>query len=407
MRRLVLVQLAIFAMIAAVVMPFGVRYVAGPQGFRTPMTLTAAMTDAFGLTAGTSVTVRGVQVGTVDNVWLEADGTAMVRLAIDPDIRIPRDAILTVGMGTAAGIQSVDILPQTDSGPYLTSGDRIAAPADRQPVQMDRIMGDTAQLVKNIDVQAVRDVGTELSNAFEGLGPSLATLIDTGSDLSGRIRRQAGRLQPLIDGTAELVTTMAAQSDPFVRGMGASARLATQLDGSGPVFLYLTDRSPASLHSLQRVFDTYRGTFGATLANLATVTPIISDRSESLRAGLSAIPQGLRDLTSIVKDDATGQTRADFSLIATQGPVCNYDVDRRAIGDISPTEPNLVMYCPPAPDMGMRGATNAPRPNDLGLQNSQTPGHPIGPEVVNDPVKIPTLAQLVYKWRSILKGGPQ
>ncbi len=84
--------------------------------------------------------------------------------------------------------------------------------------------------------------------------------------------------------------------------------------------------------------------------------------------------------------------------------MCNYDVDRRAIGDVSPTEPNLVMYCPPAPDMLMRGAVNAPRPNDLGLQNSQTPPDiRSDPKVVNDPVKIPTLAELAYKWRSILK----
>lgn len=407
MKRLVVVQLAIFAAIAAIVIPFGVRYVAGPQGFRTPMMLTATMTDAFGLTPGTSVTVRGVQVGTVEGVWLDHDGIAMVRLAIDPGTQISRDAVLTVGMGTAAGIQSVDILPQSDTGPYLASGDTIAAPADRQPVQMDRIMSDTAQLVKGVDVQAVRDVGTELSSAFDGLGPGLATLIDNGADISQRIQHQSAQLQLLIDGTADLVTTMAAQGNPFVRGMAASARLANQLDGSGPVFLHLTDRSPAALNSLQRVFDTYQGTFGATLANLATIAPVIGDRTDSLQAGLSSIPQGLRDLTSIVKKDATGQTRADFALIATQGPVCNYDVDRRAIGDVSPTDPNLVMYCPPAPDVGMRGAVNAPRPNDLGMQNSQTPGHPIGPEVVNDPVKIPTLAQLVYKWRSILKGGPQ
>ncbi|MGV0688452.1 MCE family protein, partial [Mycolicibacterium thermoresistibile] len=186
------------------------------------------------------------------------------------------------------------------------------APADRQPIQMDRIMGDTAQLVKGIDTRAVQSVGTELSNAFEGLGPDLAMLIDNASDMSARIRNQTGQLQPLIEGTAELVTAMAGESDPFVRGMGASARLANQLDGSGPAFLYLTDHSPAALSSLQRVLDTYQGTFGATLANLATVTPIIGDRTDSLQSGLSTIPKGLQDLTSIVKVDATGQTRADF-----------------------------------------------------------------------------------------------
>lgn len=400
MRRLVLVQLLMFAVIAAVVVPFGVRYVAGPQGFHSPMMLHATMTDAFGLTAGTSVTVRGVQVGTVSDVYLDPDGHARVRLAIDPDTRIPRDSALTVGMGTAAGIQSVDILPDTADGPYLSDGDEIAAPAGRQPVQMDQVMADAAELVAGIDVDSVRAVGGELSDSFTGLGPSLATLIDTGADISGRIREQSGQLARLIDGTAELVTTMAGQGDAFVAGMGAGARLAAQLDDSGPVLVYLTDHSPATLGSVQRVLDTYRGTFGATLANLATVTPVIADRHESLQTGLTAIPRGLNDLTSIVKKD-----RADFALIATQGPVCHYDVQRREIGDVTPVQPDLVMYCPPAPDMQMRGAANAPRPNDLGLQNSRQPGEIIGPPVVKDPVLVPTLAELVHKWRHILKGN--
>jgi len=400
MNRLVITQLSIFAVIAAVVMPFGVNYVAGSGGLRTPMYLNATMVDAFGLTAGTSVTVRGVQVGTVDRVQLGADGAAQVTLALDAQTQIPRDAVMTVGMGTAAGIQSVDIMPNRDGGPYLRSGDTIAAPADRQPVQMDAVMTDAARLVKNIDPQAVSVVGAELSDAFDGLGPNLAAMIDNADDISRRVRNQIPGLSALIDGTADLVTTMAANRGSFTAGMHASSRLATQLDGSGPVFLYLTEHSPATLNSLQRVLDTYRGTFGATLANLATVAPIIADRTDALSTGLTAIPKGLADLTSIVKGD-----RADFALVATQGPVCNYDVNRRAIGDVSPVQPNLVMYCPPAPDMQMRGAVNAPRPNDLGMQNEQIPGSPIGPPVVDDPVKIPTLAQIVYKWRNILKGN--
>ena len=400
MRRLVLIQLAMFLAIAAVVVPFGVTYVAGPRGLRTPMTVQASMIDAFGLTEGTSVTVRGVQVGVVDGVELAKDG-ARIRLAIDPDVRIPSNSVLTVGMGTAAGIQSVDILPSTSEGPYLRSGDTIAAPADRQPAQMDRIMMEGAELIDTVDPAAVALVGAELSESFSGLGPDLATLIDNGADIAGRMRAQSGQLRALLEGTAELVTTMAGQRDAFPAGMRASARLAKQLDASGPVLVHLTDRSPAALANVQRVLDTYSGTFGATMANLATALPIISDRTDALATGLVAIPEGLADLTSIVKGN-----RADFSLIATQGPVCDYDVDRRTIGDVSPTEPSLVMYCPPAPDMQMRGAVNAPRPNELGSQGSQRPGVPIGPEVVQDPMKIPTLAELVFKWRSILKGMP-
>lgn len=404
MRRLVLVQMLMFLAIAAVVVPFGVQFVAGPAGLRTPITLYATMTDAFGLTKGTSVTVRGVEIGSVDDVRLGRDGAARITLAIRPGSQIPRDSVMTVGMGTAAGIQSVDILPQSNDGPYLQAGDTIAAPADQQPVQMDRLMQDAAQLVKGIDAAAVGSVSDELSDSFTDLGPHLASLIDNGANLSARMRDRTGQLQPLIDGTTELVTAMAGQGGSFVRGMGASAQFTTALDNSGPVFLYLTDHSPDALDSVRTVMDTYRDTFGATLANLATVAPIIGDRSESLATGLVSIPDGLNGLASIVKGD-----RADFALVATQGPVCVHDVDRRAIGDVNPIEPNLVRYCPPSPDMQMRGAVNAPRPNDLGMQNWQDPGGVVGPPVVADPIKIPTLAEIVYKWRMILRGndGPR
>lgn len=400
MSRLVLVQLVMFAVIAAVVVPFGITYVAGPRGLITPITINADMTDAFGLNAGTSVTLRGVQVGVVDEVELTPDG-ARIRLALDPDTRVPSSSVLTVGMATAAGIQSVDILPDTAEGPFLQSGDSIAAPADRQPMQMDQLMVQASALAETVDPDAVARVGAELSESFDGLGPELATLIDNGSTIAAGMRSQTGELRELITGTARLVTTMAAQRDAFPAGMRASARMVSQLDASGPVFVHLTDQSPAALANLQRVLDQYSGTFGAMLANLATAMPVISDRSDALATGLVAIPEGLSDLASIVKGD-----RADFSLVATQGPVCDYDVDRRAIGDLSPREPSLVMYCPPAPDMQMRGAANAPRPNDLGLGGSQIPGVPIGPDVVDDPMKIPTLAELVFKWRSVLKGMP-
>lgn len=400
MRRLVLVQLVMFLVIAAAVIPFGVRYVVGAQGFTDPIRLHATMADAFGLTPGTSVTVRGVQVGTVSDVRLEADGLAWITLDIDSGTQIPADSIMTVGMGTAAGIQSVDILPSRTDGPFLSSGDQIAAPADRQPVQMGQVMQDAAGLIGTIDVDSVRTVGAELSDAFTGLGPSLASLISDSATLSNQIATQTPQLTRLLDGTTALVTTMAARRDAFVAGMSASARLAVQLDESGPVLVHLTEKSPEALQRIQALFDKYSGTFGATLANLAVVTPIIGDRSDSLANGLVTVPLGLSDLTSIVKGD-----RADFALIATQGPICDFEVDRRIIGDVSPSQPNLAMYCPPAPNQQMRGPVNAPRPNDLGLQNYQTPGVTIGPEVVADPMRIPTAAELIAKWRDILKGG--
>ncbi|TQF68814.1 MCE family protein [Rhodococcus spelaei] len=431
MRRLVVVQLILFALTSAIVIPFGINYVLGPQAFGDPIRVHSQMADALGLTAGTSVTYRGVTVGKVASVSLAPDvGGARVDFDLDPGTRIPRDSVARVGMGTAAGIQNVDIFPNTGEGPFLGNGDELAAPADKQPVQMSQMMLQASRLVDGIDPTAVSDLGTELGASFDGLGPAIAGIIDNGDTLSAQLSAQTPMLKSLLDRTASLVSAMAGQSDSFVRGTSAARNFTEQLDTSAPVLVYLADTSPQALGNAQQLFDRYHDTFGALLANLVTVEPIISDRTGALASGLTDIPKGLGRLGSIVTGD-----RANFTLVATQGPVCNYDTVRRAVGDVSPattfpeaspatqptfpeaspatpptfpeaspaTPPNLTYYCPPGKNIAQRGARNAPRPNDLGLQNATTPGTVIGPPVVDDPILVPTGVEALNYWKKLLE----
>ncbi|MDI9916534.1 MlaD family protein [Rhodococcus sp. IEGM 1379] len=406
MKRLALVQLVLFAITAIVVIPFGIVYVVGPQGLGDHIRLHASMSDAFGLTKGTGVTYRGVQVGKVSDVALDpSTRSARIELSLGGDTEIPSDSIAKVTMGSAAGIQNVDIYPQADRGPYLEDGDEIAMPADQQPVQMSQLMLQASDVLEGIDPQAISDIGTELDKSFNGLGPSLRTMIDNGGTLSAQLNDQSTELAALLSRTSTLVDSMAGQSDSFVRGMSAAKNFTQQLDSNAPVLIYLTDHSPAALTSAQQLFDKYHNTFGAVLANLVAVAPIIADRTNALETGLVTIPEGLAKLASIVNGD-----RADFALVATQGPVCNYDTPRHEVGDLSPASPSLALYCPPGNDLVQRGAQNAPRPDNLGLQNSTIPGTPIGPPIVPDPILIPTGVDALNYWRMMLEGlgnGPR
>lgn len=392
-----MIQFLIFLAIGAVVVPFGVDFIAGPQGLGKNLTLHAHMDDAFGLTVGTGVSVRGVDVGTVSAVRVSTSG-ADIDLVIR-DVDIASSSIMQVTMASMAGIQSVDIIPTTDAPPFLRDGDTIAAPADKQPKQMDAIIADAAKLLRTMGPGSMSTISNEMYAAFADDSDSLNTLLGNSATLAALVRRNAPVLRGLLGDMLDVLGAMNNQRANFESGMRSMASFTDQLDASQPVFVYLLDHSPAALTKAQNLFDKYRGTFGGVLANLATVEPIISDRNAALATGLKTIPQGLYDLRSIVKNG-----RADFALIGTQGPVCMfYDEPRRTVGDLTPSAPNLTRYCPPGNGYGQRGAVNAPRPNDLGTTDWKSAGRPSGPAAVTDPVLVPNGAELLQWWQLLLE----
>ncbi|CAJ0557501.1 unnamed protein product, partial [Mesorhabditis spiculigera] len=259
--------------------------------------------------------------------------------------------------GDRSRIQNVDIYPNTDHGPYLRDGDEIAMPADQQPVQMSQLMLQASGVLEGIDPQAISDIGTELGNSFNGLGPSLATMIDNGGTMSAQLNDQSTELAALLSRTSTLVDSMATQSDSFVRGMAAAKNFTEQLESNAPVLIYLTDHSPAALNSAQQLFDKYHNTFERSW-------PI---SSLSHRSSPTAQTPSKPGLSRFLKSKS---------------------------GDV----------LSPADDLVQRGAQNAPRPNDLGLQNSTVPGTPIGPPVVADPILVPTGVDALNYWRLMLEG---
>lgn len=393
-------QFVLFLIISAIVIPYGINFIAGPEGFGSKLRLYAVMEDALGLSEGTGVTVRGVDVGTVASARLNADGPgARVELVMHGDTKIPRDSYMQVTMASMAGIQSVDIVTGADRGMYLKDGDTIAAPADKQPMQMDTLIAEASKVLKTFHAGSVATVTTELASAFGENPEALNTLIANSAGMARLVRENAPLLRGLLGDWLDILTAMDDTRSSFETGMRSMATFTDQLNSAQPTFVYLLDQSPAGLDRATELFDKYRGTFGGVLANLVAVEPIIADRNQSLKSGLTTIPKGLFDLRSIVKNN-----RADFALIGTQGPVCMfYDEPRRAVGDLSPSNPNLTRYCPPGNTYAQRGAVNAPRPNDLGRQNWKSPGGVSGPPVPQDPVLIPNGAELLQMWSELLE----
>ena len=278
-------------MVSAIVIPVGINYIAGPEGFGAKLRSHAQMQNAFGLTAGTGVTLRGVDVGTVSSSSLDPDGAgARVDLVLRGGTRVPADSFLQITMASMAGIQSVDIIPSSDDGPYLSDGDSIAAPAEKQPLQMDQIIGEAAKVLRDLPR---RIGGDHRRRALPGVrfrrraAGCWWPIRRPWRSWSRPMHRCCGILTEWLD----VLDAMGATTGTFELGWPRRRRSPTSSMRTSRRSFYLLDLLARALTHAQQLFDKYRGTFGGVLANLVVVEPIISDRSASLQTGLKAIPR--------------------------------------------------------------------------------------------------------------------
>ncbi|OZF05138.1 MCE family protein [Rhodococcus sp. 15-2388-1-1a] len=403
MRRPVTVQLILFAITSVVALVAGTVYALGPSALQGSITVTATTTDAANLGVGAGVTYRGIEIGRVTDVALSADGLgADIAVSLDPDASVPVGSPARVTDSNALGIQTLDIVPTTAEGPYLVDGDTLTVDDADRPRRLDEVITSISTLVDSIDPATVSSLTQTMGTALDGTGPALGRVIDDVDTLTRMLDAQAPALADILDTGLPMLDALAPASNSLPATAAVTRDVTGQLVGNEPSLVYLLDRSPAMLTRTQHLLDDTRGTAGALLTNLVSVTGVLGDRTPALSALLTALPDTLGKLTSVVHGD-----RGDFTLVATQGPVCWYDTPRRAVGDESPRDPNLTLYCPPGENLAQRGSQNAPRPNDLGLTDSTRPGNVTGPPIADDPVLIPTGLEALDYWKKLLEGVQQ
>ena len=108
--RRIVVNLVAFLVASTVLIVFGVVNLLGDP-FDAPMDVSTVLPSADGLYTHFSVTLNGVDVGSVSSVGLTPAG-AKVTMAIDPGVRIPGDVAAEIDVANPLGEQEIDLVPQ-------------------------------------------------------------------------------------------------------------------------------------------------------------------------------------------------------------------------------------------------------------------------------------------------------
>jgi phospholipid/cholesterol/gamma-HCH transport system substrate-binding protein len=353
-RRTVLAQLAVFAVIAVLIVGYTLFDLLGVHVTNQPFTMTVQLPTGGGIFDGAEVSYRGVQVGRVRGVHLETSQVT-VKLAIDHGKNIPDNAVAHVYDLSAVGEQYIDLVPTGPSSTYLHSGSVIPAERTTTPLQTATVLYDLERFVDSVNPADVRIIGTEGAAAFSGIGPQMKALLDDATSIISQLAATTGPAIDLIHQAATILHGAAAHSAEFAVFANAANQLTSTLASSTPTLSTFLQQSPGTVAIIDSVVKDNGSAIVVLLGNLATLGQIQVARIPGLKSLLVAVPEFGTLAPTIVSNGAllaAGDLNYTSPDCPTGVPLSNpISGTRTAVRPVSCTVVNQA-----------RGAANAPRP---------------------------------------------
>lgn len=351
--------LAMLGMVALLLIGSGYLAVdvVGVRPLRTTYTVQVRLDSSGGLLPSSDVTVRGVRVGTLRSLGLDADGIR-AEAEIDSRARIPVGSPVAVGRLSAAGEQYLDFRPVTREGPYLVDGAVVAADQVHTPVTIESFLDNTGALVAGMNPQRLTVIVDELDRALLG-GPEVLRTV-----ISGLSQLMAG-MTGMLPQTSELLRTLRVIAETTSH---AQPDLGTLTRGSGVLFDQLT-AADAELRELLDLGPGRLATMGEILGETTDpLTDLITDlvaitRAARLRTpAMTALFPALR--SGVVAIGVPAHGNAFHTLIDPwPRPTCEYETVPVSPAEVSDGRSRLYNYCVTQhPELQIRGSANAPRP---------------------------------------------
>jgi phospholipid/cholesterol/gamma-HCH transport system substrate-binding protein len=280
-------------------------------------TLVAGFANLKGLKTGDEVRMAGVKVGAVETTRL-AGNRVEALLAIEPNVKIPDDAVASVEQSSLLGSNYLGVTFGTPTNPLLKDGDEIKTKAT---VDMSEVISQLGTLGTKLD-QVMGEISKSLGAGSEGggifsrvdklltdNGPKLTETISNLQDITAKIKTGEGTFGKLINDPKLHDELLAGVSE--IKLAAADARtfmsdtkgiVADVKSGKGALGVMLYD--PATAENLK-----------ASVANVRSVSDKIA-KGEGTLGKLLADDTLYRDAQSTLK-------KADRALdgMGDQGPI--------------------------------------------------------------------------------------
>jgi phospholipid/cholesterol/gamma-HCH transport system substrate-binding protein len=331
------------------------------------MTVTLQLPRTGGLYQFSNVTYRGVQLGKVTEVRPTRTG-AEATLSLETNPKVPADLEARVLSVSAVGEQYVDLVPRTDSGPYLQDGSVIPVKNATVPQAVGPMLDQTNTLLKSIPKDRLTAL---LNNAFKGLngaGDDLTTLMNSSSRLAADFSATADQTRALVEDSRPLLDGQSASTDAIRTWAHSLAGITDQLNTNDPQWRGILANGPGAADEASALLNQVKPTLPVLLASLTTVGQVGVTYNRSLEQLLVLLPPYVGSIQAVGSplNNPTGMTLGDFTLTMNDPPACTVGFlppsQWRSPEDLSDADTPDGLYCklPQDSPIAVRGARNYP-----------------------------------------------
>jgi phospholipid/cholesterol/gamma-HCH transport system substrate-binding protein len=366
--RFVRIQLTIFIIVGIIglaAMVFEYMQVPTLLGIGR-LTVKLELPDTGGVYRFSNVTYRGVQIGKVTAVGPTANG-AEATLSIDTSPKIPADVHASVRSISAVGEQYVDLVPRSESAPYLRDGSVIAARDTSIPPPVGPMLDRLSALTNSIPKDKLSQLLDESFKSFNGAGYDLQTLLDSSAKISHDANDTAEHTRGFIDDAVPFLDAQAQTADATRRWAHNLAGVTEQLVTDDPQFRKLLQTGPGLSQEVSRLLNQLKPTLPVLLANLTTIGQIAVTYHPSLEQLLVLLPPDVAAYSSYgVTNNPTGLAVGGFTLTIADPPACTVGFlppsqwRSPAETDTIDTPDNLYCKLPQDSPIAVRGVRNNP-----------------------------------------------
>jgi phospholipid/cholesterol/gamma-HCH transport system substrate-binding protein len=258
--------------------------------------LSAEFTDAAGLESGAFVYVGGHRAGTVTGVEIDGE-TVLVDFTLTVP-EIPSDSMVEITLTSALGRRGLTVVPGSSSQ-FLEAGDRIPVDRTVTPVDLPELGDEGAELLGEVDVDALQELTTALADITEGNREDVQALLEGVEDVTSIVVDRRDEIEAVLDRATVIVEAVNSKD----------AELVALIDDFGSVLSRLVDRRADVTRLLQETASTStltaelleerRAQIDRTLASFTQDLALIDRHQVDLAHTLSYLASGLEGFSSI------------------------------------------------------------------------------------------------------------